>query len=109
MKLKKIKKIEIEKTERFFRKIPLFIAKHVFQFSIFALFISLVIGAILFYKYSILDQRINLDDLPKTCLLEEETHQKVLDTWEKNEQIFNQADSKNYRNIFSGTRIEKID
>ncbi|MBU2545432.1 hypothetical protein KKC65_03225 [Patescibacteria group bacterium] len=101
MKLKKIEKIEIKKTERFVRKAPLFIAKHIFEFSLIALFLSLAIGVIVFYKYNILDQRIDLNNLPQTCLLEENSYQRILDVWEENEQMFNQADSRDYRNIFS--------
>lgn len=82
------------------KKIPSFIAKHIFEFSLFALLLTLIIGVILFYKYSILAQKIGIESLPQTCLLEEKSYQKVLDIWTKNEQTFNQADSENYYDIF---------
>ena len=106
MKLKKIEKIEIEKTERFFRKALLFIVKHVFEFSLIALFLSLAIGVVVFYKYNILDQRIDLNNLPPIRLLEENSYQGILDVWEGNEQLFDQADSKNYRDMFSTKEID---
>lgn len=106
MKLKKIKKIEIEKTERLFKKTLLFIAKHVFEFSLLALFLSFIIGVLVFYKYSILAQKVDPGDLPDSCLLEEKPYQKTLDIWTENEKIFHQADYKNYHNMFLIIKID---
>lgn len=100
--LKEIKKIkEIKKTKKFLSNIPLNIAKHAFLSSLVIILLSLILGALLFYKYTVLAEKAGNEDLGQKHLLEEKLYQRVLDVWQEREKTFQQASIKDYPNPFS--------
>ncbi len=93
-------RIKIKKTKKFLTKLPLIVAKHAFWACLFLFFLDLLLGGLLFYKYSILAQRAELEDLVEPPLLNEKTYQQVLKVWQEQEQRFLQTDSKEYPDPF---------
>ncbi len=93
-------KIRIGKIKKILGELLSTIAKHVFLACLFLFFLSLIFGAILFYKYNILFQRAELEVLEKPFLSEEKTYQEVLEVWQEHERIFKEADFKEYPDPF---------
>ena len=88
------------KTEKI-KKVPIFIARHSFEFILGALLLSLVIGIVIFYQYNILTQKVGTENLRQSCFLEEETYKDISDIWQKHEKIIEDSATKSYRNLFS--------
>ena len=94
------KKIKID-------KIPWILAEHAFLASLILFLITLAIGGLLFYKYIILlEQGPQSEQTDQTFLLREDIYQQVLEHWQKDEEKFQQADSKQYPNPFMKTLLE---
>ena len=93
-------KERINKTKKFLGKVPLIIARHAFWACLTLFILSLVVGANLFYKYSILAQRAEPESLEQTVLFKERTYQRVLKAWQEREKRFEEADFKEYSDPF---------
>lgn len=96
MKSKKIKKS--------FKKLPLWIATNVFKFSLILVLLALIIGAGVFYKYVILTQKVELENLGEMCPLRDNIYTNVLDVWQKNSQVF--EETIDYYDIFSTNLVD---
>jgi len=94
-----IKKIKIGKLKEFLGKLPLVLAQHSFLTCLFLFFSALIFGGFLFYKYSFLAQKVE-PELLSTFLLKEKIYQDVLESWQRQEEKFNEADFKEYPNLF---------
>ncbi|MBU3942425.1 hypothetical protein KKA24_00400 [Patescibacteria group bacterium] len=104
--MKKIEKTKIDKIKRAIKRSPLFIAKHIVQVSLFLLVLSLIIGAIFFYKYNILSVKKELEIIDNSCPLNESNYNKVLEVWERNDLKLEEANFKVYDDIFSREIID---
>ena len=93
-------KERINKTKKSLSKMPLIITTHAFWVCLILFILSLAIGANLFYKYSILAERVEPEELEQTVLFKERTYQKVLKAWQEREKRFQEADFKEYSNPF---------
>jgi len=93
-------KIEISKIKYFFKKIPRVLAEKAFGFSILFIFLSLILGGLIFYKYSILTQKTEIDVAEETFKFQERAYQEILKIWQEREEKFNAVDSKQYSNPF---------
>ena len=93
-------KIKIRKFKKFLENLPLTIAQHAFLACLLLFLLALIFGGLLFYKYSILAQKTNLEDLSWGFYLEEETYQQVLKVWQEQDRKFQEADFKEYPNPF---------
>lgn len=96
--IKKIKQIE-----KFLKGLLFFIVKHDFLAYLFILFLSLIFGVFLIYKYSILAQRTELGEIDQTFLIKEKTYQEVLEIWQVQEIKFREADFKECLDPFVGS------
>lgn len=95
------RKIKINKIKDVLDKIPWLIAEHAFLASLLLFLITLAMGGFLFYKYIILlEQELQSEQADETFLLREDIYQQVLERWQKDEEKFQQADSKQYPNPF---------
>ena len=101
-----MKKIEVGKTKKIIREIPLFIAKHILQFSLLLLLIALIVGVNVFYKYNVLATKTALKKLDDNCPLNESSYNRVLEVWDKHDLMFERAGSKQYYDVFSGGIID---
>ena len=64
------------------------------------LLIALILGGLIFYKYSILTGKEEPTISEKPPQFEEKTYQTVLKTWQEKEKRFEEADSKTYPDPF---------
>lgn len=74
-------------------------AKRPFLSCLIVFLVTLILGGILFFKYSILAQKTKPEPL-KPVLLKEELHQEILEFWQEQERKFNEADFKEYPELF---------
>ncbi|MBZ9578091.1 hypothetical protein KJA13_03645 [Patescibacteria group bacterium] len=93
-------KIGIKKFKKFLEKLSLSIAQHAFLACLFLFLLSLIFGGFLFYKYSILAQKVEPEALDRFVLLKEGAYQEVLGVWQEHERISQEADFKEYPNPF---------
>lgn len=93
-------KIKTSQIKKILEKLSLTIAQHAFLACLFLFIVSLIFGALFFYKYSILARKVEPEALATPVLLKQETYQKVLAVWQEYENRFQQADSKEYPNPF---------
>ena len=93
-KLKKIFKAN------FFRKAAIKAAYHPLFSSFLFLFIALLIGGFLFYRYVLLAQRMDFKDISPEPLLKEDVYNEVFKAWQEQEENFKAADAKEYPNPF---------
>lgn len=92
---------KINKIKNILDKIPWTIAEHAFLASLLLFLISLIIGGFLFYKYIILlEQGLQSEQADQVFLLREDIYQQVLKHWQRDEEKFQKADSKQYPNPF---------
>jgi len=101
-------KINIKKTKKIIRVIPKILAKHSFLTFFCFLFIALTLGGIVFYKYIVLIEENEIDDFKEFLVFRKEIYQEVLDYWQKREENFEQANSKQFISPFGEEREEII-
>ena len=75
-------------------------AEHAFLSFLVLAFIALLIGGLLFYQYSILVQRAEPQINQEPIQFKEELYQKVLKQWQAREERFEEAQEKEYLDIF---------
>jgi hypothetical protein len=77
----------------------IFIASHVITLLLVLLLIATVICLIIFYNtfYLIGQRKI---DISGGAVLKQPVYEEILGIWRENEKKFDEADSKNYENIF---------
>lgn len=92
--------IKIKKIKNFLVNLILFIIKHDFLVCLFLFLLSLLFGVFLIYKYSILAQKVEVGEVGQSFLIKEQSYQEILKIWQEQEEIFKQADSKEYSNPF---------
>ena len=96
----RIPKFKIKKIEEFFKKLLRALGEKVFLTFLGLLLFSLILGGIVFYKYSILIKKTKPKITEKPLQFQEKTYQEVLKTWQEKEKKFQEADLKEYPNLF---------
>jgi len=91
-----LKRIEFNKIREFFR----ILGEEAFLFFLVLIFLALILGGFLFYKYSFLVEKAKLEILEEPLQFEEKTYQEVLKIWKEREKIFQEADLKQYPDPF---------
>ena len=82
------------------KKLPLLIANHAFCSCLILFLLALIIGFFLFYKYTILAEKTGSGDLEEEYLLDESSYKEIKEVWQRQENMFQGADSKEYPNPF---------
>jgi len=91
--------VKIRKVKVFLGKLLVFLAQHISLTCLFIFCLTLIFGALLFYKYSILVQKIEFE--PSELLqLKEKNYQNILKIWQEQEKKFIGTDSKERINPF---------
>lgn len=93
-------KIKAKKVKKIFTKIPWLVAEHSFLACLLLFLLALLLGWFLVYKYIILIQETEFEEQDHSFLLKEDVYKEVLEKWKREEQKFNQADSKEFFNPF---------
>ena len=96
----KLPKLKTKKIKDFFKKLLRALREKVFLTFLGLLLISLILGGIVFYKYSILIKKTEPKITEKPLQFQEKTYQEVLKTWQEKEKKFQEADLKEYPNLF---------
>lgn len=95
-------KISLNKTKKFFIKLPESLGEHAFAAFLVLFIISIIIGALIFYKYSVLAGGREIEIIEKAFQFKEKNYQEILKIWEEREKKFQEAGLKNFLNPFQG-------
>lgn len=93
-------KLKLNKIKAFFKKLPRVLGEHAFLSFLGLLFLSLLFGLFLFYKYDILVKNEKIDVVIKHSEFKEDSFQRILSAWEEREKKFREAELKEYPNPF---------
>ncbi len=98
-------KINIKKIIKILERALTALASHIFLTCLFIVFLILIFGALLFYKYVILIQNVE-PEVSETSQLKEDVSKNILMFLGQEERRFKQADSKEYFDLFRKTVVE---
>jgi len=90
------------KTKEFFGKVILTSVRRPFLYCFLIFLLTLIFGALVFYKYVFLVKKTNPEVLMPQFSLDEKIHQEILKIWLEQEKRFNEADLKAYKDPFEG-------
>jgi hypothetical protein len=93
-------KAKFKKISKFFAKAGFFLLKNHFLTCLILFIIALGLGALIFYKYCILEQQKEINISEKSLWIKEDTYSRIESVWQENERRFLEADSKEYKNPF---------
>lgn len=96
-------KIRIDKI----KKIPWILGLHAFWIILFLVFIELVIGGFLFYKYAVLPNKDEMKIADYNLKFKNVIYEKVLEEWEKRRLEFEGYQTEQYSNPFIITKIKE--
>jgi len=102
MKIKKIINIRPKQLIDSLANLITLAAEYAFITSLVFLAVSLIIGSLVFYKYSILPEKTEVPVEEVPLQFNEQTYQAVAKQWEDREKRFNEVDKKEYTNPFWG-------
>ena len=88
-----------KKNKKYISKIFRFSAEHVFLSSLVLILVSLLLSALVFYKYGILSQRVE-PELGPVIKFEKDTYQKIMKEWQDRGERFDTAKTKEYPDLF---------
>lgn len=104
----KISKSELKKIKETLIKLPRVLGEHAFLSFLGLLFLSLLFGGFLFYKYDVLAKKERVEVFIKHSEFNEDGFRKTLKEWEEREKRFKEAESKEYPNPFQKSLISPI-
>ncbi len=97
-------KIKIERIKNLFKKLPKTLALHPFLSFWGLLSIALILGGFVFYRYSILAEKLEIETARELLKFKQETYQEVINQWQQREESLENINSKQYINPFQMTR-----
>lgn len=89
------------------KKIPWFLGLNAFWIILFLIFIELVAGAFLFYKYAFLAVRYEPKIIDSDFKFKSNIYQSVLKEWQEKNQKFEEEKTEQYSNPFIATKIKE--
>lgn len=96
-------KITFRKIKIWFEKLPKILAEQAFFSVLILIFLALILGGILVYKYGILAQRVEPEILAKPPQFKKTLYQKILERYTEREKIFEKTKTKQYPDLFRKT------
>jgi O-antigen/teichoic acid export membrane protein len=96
----KIPKLKIKEITEFFKKLPRTLGERSFLTFFILLIIALIIGSLVFYKFSFLAEKQKPEVSGAPLKFQEKTYQAVLEIWQEKEKKFEEANLKEYPNPF---------
>ena len=82
------------------KKLPWIFGMHAFLTLLVLILLTLILGALIFYKYNVLIKKEEPKVIEKPLQLEEKTYQKIVSEWQKREKRFIEASQKEYSDPF---------
>jgi hypothetical protein len=95
-------KISVKKIKEKIWDFEGYCAERIFTTSLAAIFLALILGGILFYKYDILLDKSQMGPGVVSIKLQTQNYQKITEKWQQMQNNFSNADLKNYFNPFIG-------
>lgn len=102
-----IKKFELKKLNKLKKKLkqlPKLLAEHIFGFFMVLVFIYFILGGIIFYIYSFSAEKIEPVASQVSIQYKENTFKNVLNQWLERERKFEEAETKQYPDLFNLTQ-----
>ena len=96
----KLERIKLNKIQNIFKKLPKNLAQNPFLAFLGFLTLALMLGAIIFYQYSILADRKIPEITEQPLKFQEKTYQTILTEWQKRSQNLLGIDTEEYSNPF---------
>jgi hypothetical protein len=94
----RISKLKLNKIKKVLIKLPKVLGEYAFFSFLGLLFLSLIFGGFLFYKYDISAKKEKVDVIVKHLKFKEDVFQRILKEWEEREKGFKEAEFKEYPN-----------
>ena len=95
-----MKKIKVDKLKNFLKKLPKNLAEHAFRSFMILVAFALIFGGVLFYKYSVLIEKKEPEIFKRPIQFKKDILEKVSDKWAEREIKFNEANTKEYPDLF---------
>jgi hypothetical protein len=92
--------IKIKDFANFFKKIFWKIGENPLPTFFILLVLALIFGGLIFYQYSFLAEKKEPQITERKIQFKEEIYQKILNEWEERQKKFDQAEQKEYRDLF---------
>ncbi len=92
--------MKLRKIGSFFKKLPRVLGENSFLTFLGLLFVSLVLGALVFYKFSFSVGKEKPEITEASFRFQEKTYQAVLDEWQKRDQRLSEINLKLYPDPF---------
>ena len=100
--MKIVNLIKINKVKKVFGKLPRILGERAFLVSLILIFLALILGGFIFYKYNILAQKTEPQIIEKPFQFKESLYQKILEEWQGHQRKFDEAELKEYPDLFQG-------
>lgn len=94
------KKIKLVQIKEFLKRLPWLAAERAFLAFLILFFLSLIIGGVLFYKYKVLALEREPVIQSEAARFREDLYQGILEKWQKRDERFEAASSKEYPDPF---------
>ncbi len=101
--------LKIEKVKLFLRKIPKILGERAFLIFFLLFFLGLIFGGIIFYKYSFLPGKMEVEIIRRPIRFNKEIYLKILDEWQRREVKFERTKTRKYPNPFRAMNIDVKD
>ena len=99
--------IKVETIKEFFKKLAWIIGRNTGIALLILFFLALILGGFVFYKYGFLVEKLEPQIIEKTLQFKGTIYQKISQEWQIRQQKFEQADLKEYPNLFSLPILEE--
>lgn len=96
-----MKKINFKKWKNIFKELPVKIAEKAFKSFLILFLLALIIGGIMFYKYSFTTERKEPQANFQQINFKEKSFKDILEIWEQRKKDFEQADTQNFQDLFA--------
>jgi len=93
-------RINFQKIKDYFKKLPWLLGEHAFFTFLSFVFIAVIIGGFMFYKYSIAVKKRTPEVKKAPIYFNEELYKENIKIWEEREEKFKKTDFKVYLNPF---------
>jgi len=98
----------IKKIKEFFKKIFWKIGENPLPAFFILIILAITFGCLIFYQYSFLVEKKEPQVIEEPLQFKEDLYQKILAEWQSRQKKFQEADSREYRNLFQVAPSEKL-
>jgi hypothetical protein len=95
-----IRSKKLKKIGNFLKKLPRTFCERAFLTSLILFTIAIILGALVFYKYSILVERVEPKSNQALLQFDENKMQDIVQAWQDRQKTFDDVNAKQYINPF---------